>query len=105
MPTLIQQTSGATLAGAASMAAMFQVGGTLGAIAVGRLMDRFEPHRVLSATPPSTRWSPSPPSFALSRWRRWGLVRCRETAGVTAGVTATADPGGDPLARRGHVRR
>jgi AAHS family 4-hydroxybenzoate transporter-like MFS transporter len=29
------------------MAAMFQIGGTLGAIIVGRLMDRFEPHRVL----------------------------------------------------------
>jgi AAHS family 4-hydroxybenzoate transporter-like MFS transporter len=48
MPTLIQQTSGASLGDAAFMAAMFQVGGTLGAIAVGRLMDRFEPHRVLS---------------------------------------------------------
>ena len=44
MPTLIQQTSGASLADAAFMAAMFQVGGTLGAIVVGRLMDRFEPH-------------------------------------------------------------
>ena len=50
MPTLIQQSSGASLAGAASMAAMFQVGGTLGAIAVGRLMDRLEPHAVLCAT-------------------------------------------------------
>jgi AAHS family 4-hydroxybenzoate transporter-like MFS transporter len=46
MPTLIQQT-GASLANAARMAAMFQIGGTLGAIIVGRLMDRFEPHRVL----------------------------------------------------------
>ncbi len=50
MPTLIQQTSGASLADAAFMAAMFQVGGTLGAIVVGRLMDRFEPHRVLCGT-------------------------------------------------------
>ena len=50
MPTLIQQTSGASLAGAAFMSAMYQVGGTVGAIAVGRLMDRFEPHGVLSAT-------------------------------------------------------
>jgi AAHS family 4-hydroxybenzoate transporter-like MFS transporter len=29
---------------------MYQVGGTLGAILVGRLMDRFEPHRVLAAS-------------------------------------------------------
>ena len=50
MPTLIQQTSGASLAGAAFVAAMYQVGGTVGAIAVGRLMDRFEPHGVLCAT-------------------------------------------------------
>jgi AAHS family 4-hydroxybenzoate transporter-like MFS transporter len=47
MPTLIQHTSGASLADAAFMAAMFQVGGTVGAIGVGRLMDRFEPHGVL----------------------------------------------------------
>jgi AAHS family 4-hydroxybenzoate transporter-like MFS transporter len=46
MPTLIQQ-SGASLANAARMAAMFQIGGTVGAILVGRLMDRFEPHGVL----------------------------------------------------------
>ena len=46
MPTLIQQ-SGASLANAARTAAMFQIGGTLGAILVGRLMDRFEPHGVL----------------------------------------------------------
>jgi len=50
MPTLIQQASGASLAGAAFMAAMYQVGGTIGAIVVGRLMDRFEPHAVLCAT-------------------------------------------------------
>jgi AAHS family 4-hydroxybenzoate transporter-like MFS transporter len=47
MPTLIQQSSGASLSDAAFMAAMFQVGGTLGAILAGRLMDRFEPHAVL----------------------------------------------------------
>lgn len=47
MPTLIQHTAGASLAGAAFMASMFQVGGTVGAIVVGRLMDRFEPHCVL----------------------------------------------------------
>jgi MFS transporter, AAHS family, 4-hydroxybenzoate transporter len=49
MPTLMQQASGASLSTAAFMAAMFQVGGTLGAIVVGRLMDRFEPHAVLCA--------------------------------------------------------
>ena len=47
MPTLIQQASGASLADAARMAALFQLGGTLGAILVGRLMDKFEPHGVL----------------------------------------------------------
>jgi AAHS family 4-hydroxybenzoate transporter-like MFS transporter len=47
MPTLIQQASGASLADAGWMAAMFQAGGTLGAIVVGRLMDTFEPHGVL----------------------------------------------------------
>jgi len=49
MPTLLQQASGASLADAAAIGAMYQVGGTLGAILVGRLMDRFEPHRVLFA--------------------------------------------------------
>ena len=47
MPTLLQQASGASMADAARIGAMYQVGGTLGAILVGRLMDRFEPHRVL----------------------------------------------------------
>jgi len=47
MPTLIQQASGASLADAAWMAAMFQAGGTLGAVVVGRLMDKYEPHGVL----------------------------------------------------------
>ena len=41
MRTLIQQTSGASIAEAAGMAAMFQAGGTLGAVVVGRLMDPF----------------------------------------------------------------
>ena len=49
MPTLLQ-ASGASIADAASIGAMYQVGGTLGAILVGRLMDRLEPHRVLFAT-------------------------------------------------------
>src|SRR5262245_40856128 len=47
MPTLLQQASGASIADAAFISAMYQVGGTLGAILVGQLMDRFEPHRVL----------------------------------------------------------
>jgi AAHS family 4-hydroxybenzoate transporter-like MFS transporter len=50
MPTLLQQASGASMADAARIGAMYQVGGTLGAILVGRLMDRFEPHRVLFAS-------------------------------------------------------
>ena len=49
MPTLLQQASGASLADAAAIGAMYQVGGTLGAILVGRLMDHFEPHGVLFA--------------------------------------------------------
>ena len=50
MPTLLQQASGASIADAAFTGAMYQVGGTLGAILVGRLMDHFEPHRVLFAS-------------------------------------------------------
>lgn len=50
MPTLIRQTAGASLSTAAFIASMFQVGGTAGAIVVGRAMDRFEPHAVLFVT-------------------------------------------------------
>jgi MFS transporter, AAHS family, 4-hydroxybenzoate transporter len=50
MPTLIQQSSHASIADAAFMTAMFQVGATLGAILIGRAMDRFEPHHVLCGT-------------------------------------------------------
>jgi AAHS family 4-hydroxybenzoate transporter-like MFS transporter len=50
MPTLLQQASGASIADAAVIGSMYQVGGTLGAILVGRLMDRFEPHAVLFAS-------------------------------------------------------
>jgi AAHS family 4-hydroxybenzoate transporter-like MFS transporter len=46
MPTLIQR-AGLSLRGASLITAMFQVGGTIGAIALGRLMDRFNPHHVL----------------------------------------------------------
>ena len=47
MPTLLQQASGASIGDAAFIGAMYQVGGTIGAIVVGWLMDRFEPHVVL----------------------------------------------------------
>jgi MFS transporter, AAHS family, 4-hydroxybenzoate transporter len=49
LPTLIRST-GASLATAAVVTAMFQVGGTVGAIALGRLMDLFDPHHVLGAS-------------------------------------------------------
>jgi AAHS family 4-hydroxybenzoate transporter-like MFS transporter len=47
MPTLLQQASGVSIADAAFVGAMYQIGGTVGAILVGRLMDRFEPHAIL----------------------------------------------------------
>ena len=75
MPTLIQQTSGASLADAARLAAMFQIGGTIGAIIVGRLMDPFEPHGVFAA---STSWR-DPPWVRLAgddRLRHGGDSRC-----------------------------
>jgi AAHS family 4-hydroxybenzoate transporter-like MFS transporter len=46
LPTLIHET-GLSLADAALVTATFQVGGTVGAIALGRLMDRGRPERVL----------------------------------------------------------
>jgi AAHS family 4-hydroxybenzoate transporter-like MFS transporter len=46
MPTLIQR-SGLSLRRASLITATFQLGGTVGAIALGRLMDTFNPHRVL----------------------------------------------------------
>jgi AAHS family 4-hydroxybenzoate transporter-like MFS transporter len=49
LPTLIH-SSGLSLRTAALITAMFQVGGTLGAIAIGRLMDAFDPHHVLGFT-------------------------------------------------------
>src|SRR4030095_16308907 len=48
MPTLIQRT-GRSLSHAALITAMLQVGGTVGAIVVGRMMDAFNPHYVLGA--------------------------------------------------------
>src|SRR5690606_23052198 len=47
LPTLIKNT-GRSLQDAALVTAMFQVGGTVGAISLGRLMDRYTPRRVLS---------------------------------------------------------
>ncbi|TDV37191.1 AAHS family 4-hydroxybenzoate transporter-like MFS transporter [Paraburkholderia caballeronis] len=47
LPTLLRGT-GASLRTAALVTAMFQVGGTLGAIVLGWLMDRFNPHYVLA---------------------------------------------------------
>lgn len=46
MPTLMKE-SGATLTEASRIAALFPLGGTLGAIACGWLMDRINPHRVI----------------------------------------------------------
>jgi AAHS family 4-hydroxybenzoate transporter-like MFS transporter len=46
MPTLIQR-SGISLSRASLITAMFQIGGTVGAIVIGRVMDRLNPHHVL----------------------------------------------------------
>jgi len=47
LPTLITD-AGYSVQEAASIAAMFQVGSTVGALTVGLLMDRFDSHRVVS---------------------------------------------------------
>lgn len=49
LPTLISST-GMTLKKASLVTTMFQVGGTVGAIALGQLMDRFNPQRVLGVS-------------------------------------------------------
>lgn len=49
LPTLVKST-GVSLKTASLVTMMFQVGGTLGAIALGWLMDRFNPHYVLAAS-------------------------------------------------------
>jgi len=46
LPTLING-SGVSLRTASLITAMFQVGGTVGAVTIGRLMDRLNPHHVL----------------------------------------------------------
>ena len=47
LPTLIT-TAGFSLANASLMAATLATGVTVGAVVIGRLMDRFNPHRVLA---------------------------------------------------------
>ncbi|NYT70284.1 MFS transporter [Pusillimonas noertemannii] len=49
LPTVINNT-GMSLKNASLVTAMFQVGGTAGAIILGRLMDRYSPQRVLGIT-------------------------------------------------------
>ncbi|MGO4329586.1 MFS transporter [Cupriavidus sp. 2TAF22] len=49
LPTLLRAT-GASLKTAALVTMMFQVGGTVGAIVLGWLMDRINPHYVLAVT-------------------------------------------------------
>jgi AAHS family 4-hydroxybenzoate transporter-like MFS transporter len=47
LPTVIKST-GMTLMEASVITAMFQIGGTIGAITLGQLMDRLQPSRVLA---------------------------------------------------------
>jgi MFS transporter, AAHS family, 4-hydroxybenzoate transporter len=49
LPTLVH-SSGMPLAIASEVAVMYQVGGTLGALVIGRLMDKVNPTAVLAAT-------------------------------------------------------
>jgi len=49
LPTLIRG-AGFTLTEAAVVGALFQAGGTIGSLAIGWQMDRFNPHRALAAT-------------------------------------------------------
>ncbi len=49
MPTMIKE-SGMTFQQASIISAMFQLGGPLGSVMLGWLMDKLEPHRVLSAS-------------------------------------------------------
>jgi AAHS family 4-hydroxybenzoate transporter-like MFS transporter len=80
MPTLLQQASGASIADAAVIGAMYQVGGTLGGILVGRLMDRFEPHRVLFAT--YLTGAASIVLISMSTETRWLMTLAVFAAGV-----------------------
>ncbi|WDY55713.1 MFS transporter [Pseudomonas sp. PSKL.D1] len=47
LPLLVKDT-GLTLSQAALVSALFQIGGTLGALCLGAAMDRFDPHHVLA---------------------------------------------------------
>jgi AAHS family 4-hydroxybenzoate transporter-like MFS transporter len=49
LPTLMN-TAGLTLSQASLITAMLAMGGTVGAIVLGQLMDRFDPHYVLAAS-------------------------------------------------------
>mgnify|MGYP003614474276 FL=1 len=49
MPTMIKE-SGMSFQQASIISAMFQLGGPLGSVMLGWLMDKLEPHRVLSAS-------------------------------------------------------
>lgn len=49
LPTVLKST-GATLKAAALVTMLFQVGGTIGTLVLGWLMDRLDPHRVLAVT-------------------------------------------------------
>lgn len=49
MPTLIQRSTTLPLGRAALITAMLQIGGTIGSIIIGRLMDSFNPHVVLGS--------------------------------------------------------
>ncbi|MNE25107.1 4-hydroxybenzoate transporter PcaK [compost metagenome] len=46
LPLLVRDT-GLSLSQAALISALFQIGGTLGAVCLGAAMDRFDPHHVL----------------------------------------------------------
>ena len=47
MPTMMKD-AGMSLGSAANLTAMFQLGGTVGAILIGMLMDRYNPNRVIA---------------------------------------------------------
>ncbi|MEB0032204.1 MFS transporter [Undibacterium sp. RTI2.1] len=47
MPTMMND-AGMSLAHAANLTAMFQLGGTIGAILIGMLMDRYNPNRIIA---------------------------------------------------------
>jgi AAHS family 4-hydroxybenzoate transporter-like MFS transporter len=47
LPTLFREV-GYSLGGSAKIASTFQIGGTVGAIVLGWMMDRFNPYRVLA---------------------------------------------------------